>query len=206
MGQTLAEILDAAAGGNFPPPDGGTTVVPQPNHRDAGVIAFTAHSVVFIDEDPQWVHETLAALDCDKLAATMNPRFLTTLLNRTGRSTDTIDLLTVATSLPGEPAIQLHEIANPDHPRVRSARQRRDNVHVWAVGGGVRHTRSRSGRPLGDGDRGGPAGTAPRPRPSVGTRCPPPRTSGRTGLGAAGRGQRAQYPRISGRWLPTRRR
>jgi hypothetical protein len=29
------------------------------------VIAFTAHSVVFIDEDPPWVYRTLAALDCD---------------------------------------------------------------------------------------------------------------------------------------------
>lgn len=47
---TLRDILDAAARGVFPPPDGGTTVVPQHAHRDAGVIAFTAHSVVFTDE------------------------------------------------------------------------------------------------------------------------------------------------------------
>src|SRR5690348_1833124 len=103
MGQTLAQILDAAARAEFPPPEGGTTVVPQPSHRAAGVIAFTAHSVVFTDEDPQWVYSTLATLDCDALAATMNPRFLTAFLDRTGRSTDTIDLLTVATSLPGDP-------------------------------------------------------------------------------------------------------
>lgn len=103
MGQTLTEILDAAAEGRFPPPDGGTTVVPQENRRDAGVIAFTAHSVVFTDEDPDWVRSTLDALDCDALAATMNARFLAALLDRTGRSTDTIDLLTVAGPLPGEP-------------------------------------------------------------------------------------------------------
>jgi GNAT superfamily N-acetyltransferase len=101
------------------------------------VIAFTAHSVVFTDEDPHWVHTALAALNCDELAATMNPRFLTALLDRTGRSTDTIDLLTVATSLPGEPAIRLHEIVDPNHPRVRNARRRRDDVRVWAVDGGV---------------------------------------------------------------------
>jgi GNAT superfamily N-acetyltransferase len=112
-------------------------VVPQPSHRDAGVIAFTAHSVVFTDEDPCWVQTTLAAIKCDELAATMNPRFLTALLDRTGRSTDTIDLLTVATSLPGEPSIRLQEIAEPNHPRVRSARRRRDDVRVWAVDGGV---------------------------------------------------------------------
>ncbi|TXL88080.1 GNAT family N-acetyltransferase [Streptomyces sp. IB2014 016-6] len=137
MGQTLAEILDAAARGKFPPPDGATTVVAQPSHRDAGVIAFTAHSVVFTDEDPVWVRTTLASLDCDELAGTMNPRFLAALLSRTGRATDTIDLLTVAASLPGELPLELREIADPDHPRVLRARKRRDDVRVWAADGGV---------------------------------------------------------------------
>ncbi|MEZ0066926.1 GNAT superfamily N-acetyltransferase [Streptacidiphilus sp. MAP12-20] len=137
MGGTLAEILDAAAQGTFPPPDGGVTVVPQPSHRDAGVIAFTAHSVVFTDEDPAWVHATLAALDCDELAATMNPRFLAAMLTRTGRSTDTIDLLTVASWLPGRPPLELREIEDPDHPRVARARKRRDGVRVWQAEGGV---------------------------------------------------------------------
>ncbi|MEU9086018.1 GNAT family N-acetyltransferase [Streptomyces sp. NPDC048357] len=137
MGQTLREILDAAAEGRFPPPDGATTVVPQENRRDAGVIAFTEHSVVFTDEDPEWVRSTLAALDCDALAATMNARFLAALLNRTGRSTDTIDLLTVAGPLPGEPPLELREMADPDHPRVRRALKRRDDVRVWSADGGV---------------------------------------------------------------------
>ncbi|MCY0928162.1 GNAT family N-acetyltransferase [Streptomyces sp. H27-H1] len=135
----LAEILDAAAAGRFPAPDGSTTVVPQPSPRDAGVLAFTAHSVIFTDEDPDWVRATLAAIDCDSLAATMNPRFLAALLDRTGRSHDTTDLLTVAGPLPGEPALELREIDDPDHPRVRRARKRRDGVRVWAMpaGGGV---------------------------------------------------------------------
>ncbi|MFE7775639.1 GNAT family N-acetyltransferase [Streptomyces sp. NPDC057445] len=137
MGETLAEILDAAARGQFPPPDGTTTVVPSPNHRDAGVIAFTAHSVVFTDEDPRWVRDTLAGMGCDALAATMNPRFLGAFLDRTGRSTDTIDLLTVAQTLPGPPPLDLREIEDPDHPRVTKARERRDNVRVWAADGGI---------------------------------------------------------------------
>ncbi|MFE9194442.1 GNAT family N-acetyltransferase [Micromonospora sp. NPDC007208] len=137
MDRTLAEILDAAAHGDFPPPDGGTTVVPQPSRRDAGVIAFTGHSVVFTDEDPQWVRRTLATLDCDSLAATMNPRFLGALLDRTRRSMDTIDLLTVASSLAGPAPLQLSELADADHPREVRARRRRDDVHVWAAEGGV---------------------------------------------------------------------
>lgn len=137
MGPTLVDILDAAADGVFPPPDGGTTVVAQPSARDAGVIAFTAHSVVFVDEDPDWVHATLTAIGCDPLAAAMNPRFLAALLDRTGRRTDTIDLLTVATSLPGPPPVELRAIDRPDHPRARRAGHRRDTVRVWAGDGGV---------------------------------------------------------------------
>ncbi|MDG6106782.1 GNAT family N-acetyltransferase [Dactylosporangium aurantiacum] len=133
----LADILDAAAAGRFPPADGGVTVVAQPAPRDAGVVAFTAHSVVFTDEDPAWVHATLAGLGCDPLAAAMHPRFLTALLDRTGRTTDTVDLLTVAHSLPGAPPVPLTEVGDPEHPRVRSALRRRDDVRVWAADGGV---------------------------------------------------------------------
>ncbi|RKN45357.1 GNAT family N-acetyltransferase [Micromonospora endolithica] len=137
MGTELADILDAAARGHFPPPDGRNTVVPQPSHRDAGVIAFTAHSVVFTDEDPQWIRRTLEALDCDRLAAAMNPAFLGALLDRTRRSMDTIDLLTVASPLAGAPPLELSEIADADHPRLARARTRRDDVRVWTADGGL---------------------------------------------------------------------
>ncbi|MEU4245262.1 GNAT family N-acetyltransferase [Actinoplanes sp. NPDC026619] len=137
MGQTLAGILEAAADGRFPPDDGGVTVVPQHSARDAGVVAFTGHSVVFVDEDPEWVRGALALVDCDSLAAAMNPRFLHALLERTGRRTETIDLLTVASALPGEPPVALEEITDVAHPRVRRAREHRDDVRVWRVDGGV---------------------------------------------------------------------
>jgi len=52
---TLAAVLDDAAAGRFPPADGGVTIVPPPSARDAGVIGFTAHAVIFIDTDPGWV-------------------------------------------------------------------------------------------------------------------------------------------------------
>ncbi|MFE7706264.1 GNAT family N-acetyltransferase [Streptomyces sp. NPDC057486] len=137
MTDALAQILTAAAHGRFPPPDGSTTVVAQPNARDAGVLAFTAHSVVFTDEDPDWVRATLAGTPGDALAATMNPHFLGALLARTGRHMNTIDLLTVASALPGEPGIGLREIEDPEHPRVARAMKFRDEVRVWAADGGV---------------------------------------------------------------------
>lgn len=135
--ETLRDILDAAADGVFPPPDGSTTVVPQPSARDAGVLAFTAHSVVFTDEDPEWVYETMAAAECDALAASMNPRFLAAFMERTGRTSETIDAMLVASPLPGEPPLPLKEIEDAGHPRVRYARRRRDDVRVWTTNGGV---------------------------------------------------------------------
>ncbi|MEU2422726.1 GNAT family N-acetyltransferase [Streptomyces sp. NPDC007851] len=134
---TLRDILDAAAAGVFPPADGGTTVVPQPSPRDAGVLSFTAHSVVFTDEDPDWVYDTLRAVPCDPLCATMNARFLTALMDRTGREQETIDALLVAHPLPGRPKLALTELTGPDHSRVGYARARRDEVRAWGADGGV---------------------------------------------------------------------
>lgn len=135
--ETLREILDAAARGVFPPADGGTTVVPQECHRDAGVLSFTAHSVVFTDEDPEWVRATLRDLDCDPLAATLNPRFLAAFLDRTGRRSETIDAMLVADPLPGGPPLALKEIEDANHPRVAYARRRRDDIRAWTAQGGV---------------------------------------------------------------------
>ncbi|MCT9080120.1 GNAT family N-acetyltransferase [Streptomyces fulvoviolaceus] len=135
--ETLRDILDAAARGVFPPADGRTTVVPQASHRDAGVLAFTAHSVVFTDEDPQWVYDTLDAVPCDALAATMNARFLAALMERTGRTAETIDAMLVGSPLPGEPPLALTEIADAGHPRIVYARGRRDDVRAWTADGGV---------------------------------------------------------------------
>ena len=99
--ETLRDILDAAARGVFPPADGRTTVVPQAAPRDAGVLSFTAHSVVFTDEDPRWVYDTLAAVPCDELAATMNPLFLAAFIERTGRTSETVDAMLVKPIDPG---------------------------------------------------------------------------------------------------------
>ncbi|WP_128978677.1 hypothetical protein [Streptomyces roseicoloratus] len=107
MNSDPAEILAAAARGEFPPADGATTIVPRPNGRDAGVLSFTAHSVVFPDEDPEWIRAEPAADSTDStdpLVAGMTPRFHAALMARTGRRVHTVDLMTVAEALPGAPA------------------------------------------------------------------------------------------------------
>jgi GNAT superfamily N-acetyltransferase len=137
VSEALERILAEAAQGRFPPADGKVTVVDRPGARDEGVVAFTAHSVVFTAQDPDWVRAELAATDSDRLAATMNPGFLAALMARTGRRMDTIDLVTVADALPGTPEIALREIEDREHPRVATALKRRDEVRVWAADGGV---------------------------------------------------------------------
>ncbi|WP_030239175.1 GNAT family N-acetyltransferase [Streptomyces sp. NRRL S-350] len=133
----LAEILADAAGGVFPPPDGSVTVVPQPSPRDTGVVSFAAHAVVFTDEDPAWVHATLAADPGDPLSAPLCPPFLTAFARRAGRAVNNIDLLSVADRLPGEPPLPLVEVEDRGHPRVVRALHHREDVRVFTAGGGV---------------------------------------------------------------------
>ncbi|WBP90426.1 GNAT family N-acetyltransferase [Kitasatospora cathayae] len=133
----LAEILADAAGGVFPPPDGSVTVVPQPSPREAGVTAFAAHAAVFTDEDPDWVRETLAATPGDPLSAPLCPPFLTAFAERTGRTVNNIDLLTVADRLPGAPPLPLTPVGDREHPRVVRALRYREDVRVYETDGGV---------------------------------------------------------------------
>ncbi|MEW2619826.1 GNAT family N-acetyltransferase [Streptomyces sp. NPDC048106] len=135
--ETLRDLLDGVARGVFPPADGRTTILPQPSPRDAGVLGFTAHSVVVTDEDPAWVYEALRGLDCDPLAAALHPRFLAALLERTGRRSETVDALLVGSPLAGAPPLPLTEIRDAGHPRIRYARERRDEVRAWRADGGV---------------------------------------------------------------------
>ncbi|MEU6346338.1 GNAT family N-acetyltransferase [Streptomyces sp. NPDC046977] len=134
---TLPRLLADAARGVFPPADGSVTIVPQPSARDAGVIAFTAHSVVFADTDPARIRSLLPPGD---LSAPLNPPFLTALCGLLGRRVNNIDLLATATALPGPPPgppLALRETAAREHPRAARALSHRDEVRVWTVPGGT---------------------------------------------------------------------
>jgi len=130
----LAGILDGVAAGRFPPAGGGVTIVPQPSKRDAGVIGFTAHSVIFTDADPAWVAAQLPPGD---LSAPLSPPFLQALSAHTGLYVHTIDMVCIAGPLPGEPGIALAPEPASDHPRVARALRYRDDVRSWRTDGGV---------------------------------------------------------------------
>ncbi|GAA2067674.1 GNAT family N-acetyltransferase [Streptomyces albiaxialis] len=133
----LAKLLDAAAHGEFPAADGSLTVLPQPSPRAAGVLAFTAHAVVFADADPEWIRGLLPPGD---LGAPLGPPFLSALCARTGRRAGSQDALLALR--PGRaprvaPATGLTETTDRAHPRVARALLYRDDVRVWTVPGGT---------------------------------------------------------------------
>lgn len=130
----LAELLDRVAAGDASHLDGELTVLSQPSPRVAAVLAFTGHHVVVADVDPPWVRDQIPAGD---LSAPMCPPFLTALCAALGRRVNNIDLITVAEPLPGPPPVDLGEVRDRNHPRVRRALRYRDDVRVHAVEGGT---------------------------------------------------------------------
>jgi GNAT superfamily N-acetyltransferase len=132
--QALAAILDGVAAGQFPASDGRVTILSQTSARDAGVIAFAGHSVIFADADPTWVARQLPDGD---LAAPMSPAFLTALAARTGKVAHATDILTCAPALPGAPDLNVAAEADPNHPRIARARGYRDDIRACRAPGGV---------------------------------------------------------------------
>lgn len=130
----LAEILASAAAGRPPRPDAGPTLIPQPSSRDAGVIAFTAHSVIFADVEEGWIRSRLPDGD---LSAPLNPPFLSDLERRLGRTVNNVDLLALATPCAGPPPVALTELVGSGHPRLDRALVFREDVRAWTCDGGI---------------------------------------------------------------------
>ena len=145
----LGRILTDAAAGRFPPADGGVTVLPQPSERDAGVIGFTAHAVIFTDADPDWVVSQLPPGD---LAGPLSPTFLATLGAATNRRPGSIDMLSVAESLPGPPPVEL--VPEKESDTLAGAQGAELPRRGRGLAGGRRRGAARPGhrRTAGDGD------------------------------------------------------
>ena len=132
MSHPLAALLDAAARGRFPRPDGTLAVLPAPPGASMAVVGFTAHHVVAADVAPDWVR---AQLPGDDLSEPMSARFLAALGEHIGRRPDSLDVVLAARGLAGEP--RLAEVSGAEHPRVVRAHRYRRGVRVFEAADGA---------------------------------------------------------------------
>lgn len=123
----LAKLLEAAARGVYPASDGRVEVVASPPGLADAVVAFTAHTVVAADVDPDAV---AAQLPAHSLSAPLQPRFLTWLAEQLRSEPGNVDVLLVARRT-RPPEVELREVGDADHPRLRRAHRYRSEVRVY---------------------------------------------------------------------------
>jgi GNAT superfamily N-acetyltransferase len=129
----LLELLEGAARGAPPPPDGRVEMLPAPaGPAQAAVVALTAHHVVASDAPEPWLRERLPEGD---LLAPMSPGFLAALGDLLGLRCDGVDVVLAAEGLAG--AAELSEAGRDSHPRVARARAHREEVRVFEGAGGA---------------------------------------------------------------------
>src|SRR4051794_13728562 len=125
-------VLEEAARGRSPAPDGGLQVLPAPAGPTQAVLAFTAHHVIAatIDEDV-----VRSRIDLSDLSAPMSAGFLLFLAGWLGKGPGALDVLLAAVdaSGPAPDPLDLWPRADlADHLRVRRAGRYRPTMTVYA--------------------------------------------------------------------------
>jgi GNAT superfamily N-acetyltransferase len=131
----LGVLLDRAARGHFPPPDGIVEVIASPPGPTQGVLAFTAHHVVAADVEPQAV---LEHLDRDDLGSPMKAPFLAWLGEELGSPPGMLDVVLVAPEERADDpsaALSLDSRDPSGHPRIERAVRYRENVRAFSDAG-----------------------------------------------------------------------
>ena len=135
MSDRLLRLLEDAAGGVPPPPDGVVEVWPAPAGPVDAVLAFTAHHVVAAGVDPDLVASRLPVGD---LGAPMSAGFLGWLGERLGSHPGSLDVVLAAPGLGGDPPLALRPVEDPArHPRAARAQRYRRDLRVWADADGA---------------------------------------------------------------------
>jgi hypothetical protein len=130
----LADLLRGVADGTPPATDSDLTVVPPPDERSYGVLAFPGQHIIVADVAADWVRSWLPA---DDLGAPLGAPFLTLLAAVTGREIGTTDAVLVARGHGRRRGLDLAEITDGDHPRLVRARRHRTEVRAWECPGGL---------------------------------------------------------------------
>jgi GNAT superfamily N-acetyltransferase len=129
VSERLLRLLEDAAGGAPPPPDGVVEVWPAPEGPVDAVLAFTGHHVVAAAVDPDLVAARLPAGD---LGAPMGAAFLTWLGERLGSHPGSLDLVLAAAGLGGDPPLALRAVEDvARHPRAARAQRYRRDLRAW---------------------------------------------------------------------------
>ncbi|GIJ52047.1 N-acetyltransferase [Virgisporangium aliadipatigenens] len=131
--ERLEEVLAAVEDGVYPEPDGAVVAVPAVSGAKAGVVGFTGR-VYVVGVDQAFVDARLRTWD---LGHAFVPPFLADLVDAFGVAPESVDMLGLASPLPGPPPLALTPIEDRDHPRVRRALGYRTEVRVWSCTGGT---------------------------------------------------------------------
>jgi len=126
----LSALLQEAARGRFPVPDGTVELLPPLEGKVDAVVAFTAHSAVAVDLPAGDIREHL---DPGDFGASMSATFLAWLSDRLGTPPGVLDNVLVAPSRPAAdadiPLVPRDDLAG--HPRVARATRYRSDLHVF---------------------------------------------------------------------------
>jgi hypothetical protein len=129
----LAAVLDAAAHGHYPEPDGGFDVLPRlPGLADA-MIGFTGHFVLAADVDRDAI---AARVPHGDLSVPMSAPFLSWVGEQLGSRPLTFDALLSAFGTGAGAPPWLQSRAGSDHPRVERARRYRADIELWSTDDG----------------------------------------------------------------------
>jgi GNAT superfamily N-acetyltransferase len=131
---TLRALVEDAAHGRFPTPDGTVRTLPRPAGPVSAVLSFAAHSVVAADVDPAWVARRVPAGD---LGAPLSAAFLHALEVATGGRAGSLDVVLAAFGRSGLPPLPLAVAADVEHQRVRRAERYRSDLRTWTAPGGL---------------------------------------------------------------------
>jgi hypothetical protein len=123
VGHPLLQYFRDAAGGRFPPVDGGVTYLPALGAGFEAVVSFTGHAVIA----SRLGADELADLRLDGFGAALDPRVLQRLTGSGTVGVIDVTLAGTGTGRGGPPATNLWD----DHARVAQARSLRDDVRVF---------------------------------------------------------------------------
>lgn len=131
----LASLLRSAGAGSFPVADSGWSRAAPWLAGLEGVVAFTGHSVMVVDQSVS--DAELAALGVDGLGGAHDPRVAVALAG--AGQIEVLDTVLVRHGT-GEPSELVPRPDLAEHPRVRHARAVRREVQVWGLPGPRQHS------------------------------------------------------------------